>query len=43
MINTQKFFVGLKIDRKVYDKYVELGFNAEEWSEKNFGNKIVIV
>jgi hypothetical protein len=43
MINTQKFFVGLKIDKSVYDKYIELGFDPEEWSKKNFGNKVEVV
>jgi hypothetical protein len=42
-INTDKFYVGLKINRKVYDKYVELGFDADEWSKNNFGNKVEIV
>jgi len=43
MINTQKFLVGLKIDKSVYDKYVELGFDADEWSKKNFGNKVEVI
>mgnify|MGYP003638449261 CR=1 FL=1 len=42
-INTNRFHVGLKIDKEVYDKYVELGFDADEWSKKNFGNKVEIV
>ena len=42
-INTKKFCVGLKIHKEVYDKYVELGFDADEWSKKNFGNKVEIV
>ena len=42
-INNKNFCVGLKIDKQVYDKYVELGFDADEWSKKNFGNKVVIV
>ena len=42
-INTKNFCVGLKIHKEVYDKYVELGFDADEWSKKNFGNKVEIV
>jgi len=42
-VNTNKFYVNLHINKYVYDKYVELGFDADEWSKKNFSNKVVIV
>lgn len=42
-INTKNHHVGLKIHKEVYDKYVELGFDADEWSKKNFGNKVEII
>jgi hypothetical protein len=43
MVNTERFLVNLYIDKYVYDKYVELGFDADEWSKRNFGNKVVVV